>query len=84
MAAWPSLPRVFLIIDIITVFVCIISANQGVALDNPVPFEIDKDVKEHLLDDEVLYQRQKEQEVDDAVQVVNQVSATNTRLAISI
>lgn len=69
MAVYSS--RVFLLLHAISITLTIVSSDQGVALDSPVPFEIDKDVKEHLLDDEVLYQRQKEQEVDEAIQVLN-------------
>lgn len=49
--------------------------DKDVALEDPVPFEIDKNVKEQLLNDEMLYQRQKEQEVDEAVQVLERPAA---------
>lgn len=50
-------------------FVSVAITIQDEDVKDPVHFEIDKSVKEQLLNDEMLYQRQKEQEVDEAVQV---------------
>ena len=47
-----------------------ISVGITIQDENVKDLEIDKSVKEQLLNDEMLYQRQKEQEVDEAVQVL--------------